>query len=107
MDQSKIRACIRECLDAVATCEECADRCMGDAQMQNCLRLCLDCAEICQACARVMARRSPLSGLWCQFCADVCDACAAECEKYDDDLMRRCAETCRRSAQLCREVAAV
>jgi hypothetical protein len=66
--------------------------------MAECIRLCLDAATMTGACAKLMARDSSISGQVCAVCADICDACAAECEKYDGDIMRQCAQTCRQMA---------
>lgn len=39
-------------------------------------------------------------------CAEACGACASKFEKYDDEVMRQCAEACRRAAEQCRQLAA-
>lgn len=54
----------------------------------------------------LLGRDSQHMGRLCRLVADACAACAAECEKFDDDLMRRCAQACRRTAEACRAMVA-
>lgn len=60
-------------------------------------------ALLCATCLPLLARDSRYVAALCPLCAD---ACAAECEKSDDDVMRQCAQACRRAAEECRRLAA-
>lgn len=44
----------------------------------------------------------------CTECGQACEVCAQRCigADDDDDVMRACAEACRRAAEQCREMAA-
>lgn len=53
----------------------------------------------------LMARDSRFYAQLCALVASACDACAAECERFDDALMRACAEACKRAAGECRQLA--
>ena len=55
--------------------------------------------DMCETCAKYMLRDSTMYRRMCGVCAEVCDACAKSCEGFPDhDVMRRCAEECRRCA---------
>lgn len=101
-----IERCLEECLRCLRLTSECVDACLAGEQvkaMARCIRLCLDCGDLCAACAEALGRNSEFGPEICRILADVCEACAAECEKFGDDIMRRCAEACR---QVARQVAA-
>lgn len=73
---------------------------IGKPEIADCAKLCLDCAEISRLCTAFCARGSRFPNQVSQLCADIREACARECEKYDDEQMKRYTEGCRRCAKL-------
>ena len=69
------------------------------------IRMLMACAEICDTSARFMLLGSRHHARTCEVRADVCEACAEDCDQFEDDLMTRCADVCRYSAESCRELA--
>jgi hypothetical protein len=103
------RRCIQACADCHQYCIEttvyCRQRGAAYADAAH-LRLLLDCAELCHTTADFMLRGSELSIEICTLCSDVTERCAFSCERFDDDRqLRACAEACRRTVLLCRELA--
>lgn len=103
---------------AVEACQSCHEICTES--IPHCLRLggrhadphhvthLLDCADICLATARCLMRSSTLFRQFCTACAEVCDACAKSCEALaEEHHMRLCGDQCRRTAELCQELAKV
>lgn len=106
-----MRACIDNCLQCFAACEETKAHCIElgrrhvDSQHLTSLA---DCAVLCSTSANLMLRMSPLHARACGLCADACDRCRESCERVDsnDDTMRRCIDLCERCADSCRRMAA-
>ena len=90
--------------DCAAKCEACARDCSkrGNADLVDCIALCLDCGDLCQICLPLLARGSQFAAAICSVCADASELCAAECERVG---MTECAEVCRTTAEICREMA--
>lgn len=86
------QSCIEVCLNCTVSCEFCLEDCIDKPNMAECVRLCRDCADLCSLCSRMIARGSQLYQQLCAICADFCETCANECDKYDSDRCRQCAE---------------
>ncbi len=100
--------CARNCSECARLCAQCADGCLSGGkadEMSACIRLCLDCTTLCTTCIELLPRKSRFAGRACAVCAELSEACAAECDKYDDDLMKQCAQACRRCVDTCRQMA--
>lgn len=64
------------------------------------------CADACETSAGLMMADIHLYHQSCEFSYELCSRCAAECDKYQDDTaMARCADECRRCAEICRAMA--
>ena len=74
--------------------------------MAACTKLCLDCATLCSGRVTLLTptRGPPL------ICAAPARTPATRAppsaRRFEDDVMRACAEACRRAAEQCRQVAA-
>lgn len=99
--------CIDNCLEATQACEWCADECieLGDPEMSRCIRLCRDVADIANLHARFMARGSAYEAELAGICAELCEDCATECDQFDHEHCRVCADVLRRCAESCRDMA--
>lgn len=109
MLDSRLSACIKDCLDCVVTCQACAAAYLQEPDvkmMAGCIALDLDCADVCATAAKLMARNSANAQRYCQLCAEICRACAKECEQHPADHCQACAKTCLLCAQACENVAA-
>ena len=101
-----MRNCIANCSAChnvcMATVEHCLRQARDDAGADLIRRL-LDCAQACDISRDLMLRTSPLHPRYCRGCAHACGSCASACEKFpDDDVLRVCAELCRRCMESCR-----
>ncbi|SRR4051794_13446791 len=70
------------------------------------LRLLQDAAEVCDLTRDMMLRSSDNAHQACRLAADVNTRCAASCEQMGGEQMARCAESCRRCAEICAAIAA-
>ena len=100
----------RAIIDALTQCAEscnvCSYRCnAGHANMAECGRLCADCAAICALVHTLLSRESKWAAPIAAAAAQVSAECAAECQKFDDEYCRQCAQACRASAERCQELA--
>lgn len=99
--------CSRACSDAQRACDATAEHCMeasaaGSRQHADALKMVLDCADMCAAAARVMGRHGALAGPVAEACVETCRMTASFAGRFgDDELMRRCAEACRRAGDSC------
>jgi hypothetical protein len=84
-------------------CNQCADACLGEADidgLRRCIRTDMDCAAICATTAAVLSRQTEpdwaIVRAQLQACVTACRACADECAKHADhhEHCRLCAETC-------------
>jgi hypothetical protein len=91
---------IDACSACVIACEKCITTCIKEGN-QSCILLCRDCADICALCARLAARNSPYSKVFCDLCAKVCKECADECAKHAAHHL-----SCKECEMACRECAA-
>ncbi len=106
LDVPHISAAMHECID---NCSDCLDVCT--ATLTYCVArgghhvepghvaAMRDCAAACEASLGFMLRGSDLHPRYCDACAEACERCAESCERMaDDDVMRRCAASCRAMA---------
>jgi hypothetical protein len=104
-------ACSKACSDCQRACDGCAKHCAeklaeGKSAHRKTLASCAGCAEACSSAARLTAAESPYAVLTCRSCATICGLCAEECERMpEDEVMKRCAEECRRCEKACAEMA--
>ena len=108
MTSQEREECITGCLACHSICLQTVEHCreMGGAHVaQEHIRLLLDCAELCESSAHFMIRQSPFQGRICALCAEVCRACEAACRRFGDAADLRCAESCRRCAEMQHHVA--
>ncbi|WP_336024066.1 four-helix bundle copper-binding protein [Halobellus salinisoli] len=99
------RTCIENCNEATEVCEWCADECLGEEDMEECARLCRDVADLTSLHARFMARGSMYSSTLAEACAEACEACADECSNHDAEHCQVCADVLRDCAESCRKMA--
>lgn len=111
MANSEFQACIDACIRCEQECENCANSCLNEKDVQSmveCIRLDLDCATACRASVALMSRGSRFAAEICGVCATICEACEAECRKFAKmDHCRRCADACLRCATECNKMAGV
>jgi hypothetical protein len=95
---------IRVLNECKATCEHCADACLGESKvshMVDCIRTDMVCATVCGATASLLGvsyrNYTPLL----EYCIEVCKECASECEKHDHDHCQLCARNCRACIEAC------
>jgi hypothetical protein len=115
LDRDLLLRCIDECLDCAATCNACADACLGEpdvGELVRCVRLNLDCADVCGAVSRMLSRQTEMDlgavRAALEACIVMCRVCGDECERHaaHHDHCRVCAELCRRCEQVCRDLLA-
>lgn len=100
--------CIQACWQSRNECQKTLfTHCLtkgGEDLAPDHVRIMMDCISACQLAADAMVRQSPLHADICGLCAKVCAACADSCESIESMEMKKCAQACRRSADLCREM---
>jgi hypothetical protein len=103
MDLSR---CRDVCAESAMLCVQAATHYLvkGDEKLRDVVRLLWDCSDSCDVTARFLNRGSPSHREMCRACAIICSRCADDCEKIDDPIMGRCAESCRICAGLCLEL---
>lgn len=107
-NDSAMQACIEACLNCHRTCLETVTHCLemgGPHSDPAHVRLMLDCVQICQTSADFMLRQSKHHQLTCGVCAQICELCADDCDRFDEDFMKACAQACRHCAAHCRAMA--
>ncbi|MEV4471292.1 four-helix bundle copper-binding protein [Nonomuraea sp. NPDC049504] len=112
VDQTRLIACIEECLRCAQTCTACADACLSEdmvEQLTKCIRTNLDCADICETTARVLSRHTGydanITRAVLEACAQVCKACGDECAQHTKHRhCGVCAEACRACERACRDL---
>jgi hypothetical protein len=93
--QQLYESCIDACNFCADACDHCAASCLQEddvKMMSRCIALDTDCAQVCRLAASYMARGSEFASALCQTCAEICDACADECEKYQMEHCKACAQ---------------
>lgn len=104
----EMQICLHNCLRAAQVCEQTIQHCLhrgGQHANPDHIRLLQDCADICHLTANFLNRDSYFHPKVCEACAVICLACFIECDRItDDQIMRLCAETCRRCAESCNQM---
>lgn len=103
MTSAEMQECITGCLACHAICLQTVDHCLetGGAHVaQRHIRILLDCADLCETSAHLMITQSPFEGRICALCAEACRACEAACRQMGDALDLKCAESCRKCAEM-------
>ena len=63
------------------------------------------CSDACLLSARMMMANHSVHHQSCELSYELCTVCAEECERHQDDpMMARCAEECRRCAEICKSM---
>lgn len=96
---------IRVLNECKATCENCADACLGESQvshMVNCIRTDTVCAKVCDATASILAVSYKNYAPLLEYCISVCGDCADECEKHEHEHCQLCARNCRACMEACK-----
>lgn len=96
---------IRVLNECKATCENCADACLGESQvshMVNCIRTDTVCAKVCDATASILAVSYKNYASLLEYCISVCGDCADECEKHEHEHCQLCARNCRACMEACK-----
>jgi hypothetical protein len=104
----ELEQCITDCLDCYKICAQTMSYCIqkgGKHAEINHITLLKDCTELCRTSTDLMLRNSNWSGRLCALCADICMKCATDCDSFDDEQMKKCADVCRRCADSCRKMA--
>lgn len=103
-----IEVCIDNCTNTYKLCSRMITYCLekgGEYAKPRHIELLQDCARICGISANFMIRGSDFYSLTCAACAKISLVCAESCEAFtDDEMMKSCAEACRKSAESCEEM---
>ncbi len=96
---------IKTLQDCISKCNNCADACLDETNVQmmlECIRLDRVCAAVCQATAIALSTNSSaeFKGL-VKACQEICGKCADECAKHEAEHCKGCAEACRKCAEAC------
>lgn len=101
----EMQICIQNCIRCAQVCEQVIQHSLRRGEQyasEDHIRLLQDCAQVCHMAANFMNRDSYFHSKICEACAVICLACFVECERMgDDQIIRMCAETCRRCAESC------
>jgi hypothetical protein len=100
-----LRTCQGVCMETAAHCL----RMGGQYAEAPLVRLLWDCAYVCEMSGEFDRLESPLQvrGAY-EIVAELCDRAAQRCASFPyDRRMMLCADTCRRSAEICREKASM
>jgi hypothetical protein len=95
--------CITGCLACQAICLQTMYHCLkvgGARASADHIRTLLDCAALCGASVQFMLAESPFQGRICALCAEACRECEAACRRMGDVTDLRCADSCRRCAEM-------
>jgi hypothetical protein len=102
-----LQFCVEDCLECMRTCERCAYNCLRGLPLTWMVvyrKTLLQTADLASRTARAVAHDDRAALDMCGLCADTCQTMARECEAFDDDDFRACAEACRRCAESCRDM---
>ena len=105
---AELEDCITGCLACQAICLQTMYHCLkvgGARAAADHVRTLLDCAALCEASAQFMLADSPFQGRICVLCAEACRECEAACRRMGDVTDLRCADSCRRCAEMLPRVA--
>ncbi len=104
-NSTAMEECIDNCTNTYKMCTSmityCLEKGAGFASPKH-IELLQDCARICGISANFMIRGSDFHSLTCAACAKISLVCADSCDTFtDDEMMKACAKTCRKSAESC------
>ena len=68
-------------------------------EMVKCVALTKDCIEFCVECLHAFESASFERGEMIHSCKDSCITCSEECDKYDFEICRKFAYSCRRCVE--------
>ena len=106
VQDSDVTKCIKACLNTTRSCLETFHYCLeekGTAFSGKHLQLLQLCADACSLSAKLLIAESEFHHQSCELAFEMCLATAVECERYEyDEIFKHCAESCRRSAEMCR-----
>lgn len=105
---TELEDCITGCLACQAICLQAMYHCLkvgGARAAADHVRTLLDCAALCEASVQFMLADSPFQGRICAVCAEACRECEAACRRMGDVTDLRCADSCRRCAEMLPRVA--
>jgi hypothetical protein len=115
LDRELLLRCVEECFDCAASCNACADACLGEPDVSDlvrCVRLCEDCADLCNATGRIVSRLTEpdldVIRAAIEACVAACRASGDECERHapHHEHCRVCEPVCRSCEQACRDLLA-
>ena len=100
-------------MSCAQSCTACADADLAEddvTKMRRCIKLCLDCADVCEATGRVLTRQTefdaPTAKAQLQSCEAMCHACAEECHHHAQhhEHCRICEQECRTCELACQRL---
>jgi hypothetical protein len=107
-NDTAMKDCIEACWHSRNQCQKTLfNHCLlkgGEHLAAEHVMLMTDCIQACQMAADAMVRQSMLHAEICGLCAKISAACAESCESLEGPEMQKCAEACRRCADLCWEM---
>jgi hypothetical protein len=93
--------CVEPCKACAAICAECMKHC-DKLGHKDIARMCEACHHACLMCATAVANKTPNAWQACELCEKFCNDCAAMCDKHPgDEIMKKCADECRKCAKAC------
>lgn len=99
---------VNKILDCAAYCDNCAEACLHEDNVKQyiqCIKLNHDCADICRVTASALSRNSSESDGFLEFCAEISRKCADECNKFEVDFCKECANICHECEEACSQEA--
>lgn len=96
---------LHECMLAS---NHCYDACLKEEHvgiMAEYVLLDRECADICGYLEQAIVRGTPFMKL-AEVCAKICEACGIECENHDHEHCQKCAVSCFKCADACRQLIA-
>ena len=95
---------LKELNACAALCNICYNACLSEGDfstMARCIALTSECADVCHLASSMLARNSENIEKYLKLSADISLECAKECEKHEFDFCYKCAQVCRKNAEMC------
>ncbi|WP_413295088.1 four-helix bundle copper-binding protein [Bdellovibrio sp. HCB185ZH] len=105
MQDSDMSKCIKACMNCTKACMEALHYLLQQGVSGKQVAMLHMCAEACQLSSKMMLADLEFHHQACELSFELSTACAAICASYDDEMMARCAETCRHCSETCRGMA--